>query len=121
MNSMFALFEIVVPRTDAPPVLHMLWLIVLLALYLALAYVTKATKGFYTYSFLDPGENGKGAVVGYVFGIAAGCIVVFGVAWGLIWIRKWVTERKMERMGKFARQAGWRDETEEMDMDVERK
>ncbi|KAB5578671.1 hypothetical protein GE09DRAFT_953105 [Coniochaeta sp. 2T2.1] len=103
MNSGFALFEIAVARTDTPPLVHMLWLIVLLALYLGLAYVTRATKGFYVYSFLDPGENGKGAVVGYVFGIAVACLVVFWVAWGLIWVRRWVTEVKMGRRGKFAR------------------
>lgn len=119
MNSLFALFEIVVPRTDTPPLLHMLWLIVILALYLGLAYVTRATKGFYVYSFLDPGRSGKGMVVGYVFGIAVGCIIVFGVAWGLIWVRKWITEKKLGREGKFARQPGWRDET--AGMDVERK
>ena len=33
-----------------PPPFHLLLLIILLALYLGLAYLTKATQGFYTYS-----------------------------------------------------------------------
>lgn len=112
MNSFFALFEIVVPRTDVPPPVHMLWLIVILALYLGLAYLTKATKGFYVYSFLDPGVDGKGAVAGYVFGIAAACLIIFWVAWGLIRLRKWLTEEKLGKDGKFAGQhAAWRDPT----------
>ncbi|KAH8905903.1 hypothetical protein BR93DRAFT_710158 [Coniochaeta sp. PMI_546] len=113
MNSFFALFEIVIPRTDVLPLVHMLWLIVILALYLALAYLTRATKGFYVYSFLDPGVDGKGAVAGYVFGIAAACLIIFWVAWGLIRLRKWITEEKLGKDGKLAgHNAAWRDQTE---------
>ncbi|KAL2161411.1 hypothetical protein VTH06DRAFT_7972 [Thermothelomyces fergusii] len=101
LNSAFALFELLVPRTDAPPPVHMAWLVLLLALYLALAYVTKATKGFYTYDFLDPAKQ-HGLVAAYVFGIAAGCLVVFGAVWAVIWLRKYVTETKLGRTGKFA-------------------
>ena len=105
LNSVFAFVEIVVPRTDVPPAIHMLWLILLLALYLALAYVTEATKGFYTYSFLDPADQGS-LVAAYVFGIAVGCLIVFGLAWGAIWLRKFITERKLGKQGKFATPAG---------------
>jgi hypothetical protein len=117
MNSFFALFEIVIPRTDVPLPVHMLWLIVILALYLGLAYLTKATKGFYVYSFLDPGVDGKGAVAGYVFGIAAACLIIFWVSWGLIRLRKWVTEEKLGRRGKLARRDGaWTGPTEDLEM-----
>jgi hypothetical protein len=101
LNSAFALFELVVPRTDLPDLVHMLWLIVLMALYLSLAYVTKATKGFYTYAFLDPEVQGS-MVAAYVFGIAVGCLLFFGLAWGAIWLRKYVTETKLGKKGKFA-------------------
>jgi hypothetical protein len=77
-----------------------------------LAYVTYATKHYYVYNFLDPrprvevnGDNvggvGKGAVVGYVFGIAAAIIIIFCLVKGVAWGRKWVTEKKMGREGKF--------------------
>ncbi|KAK1837154.1 hypothetical protein QBC39DRAFT_387462 [Podospora conica] len=100
LNSFFALFEIFVPRTSPPPVVHVLWLLVVLAGYLGVAYITHAAQGWYPYSFLDPG---RANVTAYVFGILAGALVVFGVVWGLVWARRWVTEKKMGRAGKFAR------------------
>jgi hypothetical protein len=100
LNSAFALFEIIIPRTNTPPTVHMLWLIILLAMYLALAYVTKASKGFYPYDFLDPVKQGA-FVAAYVFGIAVGCIIIFGLAWGAVWLRKFITETKLRKEGKF--------------------
>lgn len=100
LNSVFAVFEIVVPRTDPPPAVHMVWLVLVLAGYLGLAYVTHAAQGWYPYSFLDPGRAKVGV---YVVGILVGSLVVFGVVWGVVWGRRWVTEKKMGRTGKFAR------------------
>lgn len=103
MNSGFALFEIVVARTAPQPWLHVAGLIVLLALYLAVAYITRATKGFYVYSFLDPAQKGgAGLIAAYVFGIAVGCAVVFALVQGLLWVRWWATETKLGKTGKFA-------------------
>lgn len=65
----------------------MLLLVILLALYLALAYVTHATQGFYPYAFLDP-SYGRGRLAGYIIGIAAACVVIFLIVWGLVWIRR---------------------------------
>jgi len=121
LNSLLALFEIFMTRTAPPPPVHMLWLIVVLALYLGLAYLTRATKGFYVYSFLDPAESGKGFVVAYVFGIAVGCLIVFGVVWGLIRLRQWVTENKLHMNGKFARQRAWRSEAPDHDLEMRGK
>ncbi|RDL33299.1 Uncharacterized protein BP5553_08738 [Venustampulla echinocandica] len=113
LNSAFALFEIIFTRINPAPWIHLLFLVIILACYCGLAYLTQYTKHFYVYSFLDPnpkvvdatGKNiggvGKGAVVGYVFGIAAGIIVVFSIVKGITWVRKWVTERKMGREGVF--------------------
>ncbi|KAK4152239.1 hypothetical protein C8A00DRAFT_44687 [Chaetomidium leptoderma] len=115
LNSAFALFELVVPRTDMPPAVHMAWLILVLALYLALAYVTKASKGFYPYDFLDPDKQGA-LVAAYVFGIAVGCIIVFGFAWGAIWLRKYVTETKLGKHGKFANKGHGYGAGEDMEM-----
>lgn len=97
MNSLFALVEIGLPATNPPPLLHLVGLIILLLLYLALAYLTHATQGFYVYSFLDP-SKGSGRVTGYCFGIAAGIVVIFFVAWGVIWVRrKYTGEGKRSR------------------------
>ncbi len=91
-----ALFEILLPCTDIPPPLHLAVLIFILALYLALAYVTKATQGFYTYDFLNP-AGGKGKVAGYVFGILLAITIIYGLVCALIWARKWLTERVLHK------------------------
>ncbi|KAK8122423.1 hypothetical protein PG984_011093 [Apiospora sp. TS-2023a] len=85
MNSLFALFEIIVPRTNpSPPRPH-------------------ATKGFYTYEFLDPAKQKNGLVAAYVFGIAIAILIVFMLVWSLIWTRRWLTEQKLGMEGKFAK------------------
>ena len=95
LNSAFALFEVLIPSTNPPPLLHIAFGILLLLLYLALAYVTHATQGFYTYSFLDPSGGHSGRVAGYVFAIAGGFIVLFGIVWGIIWLRRKFTGGRM--------------------------
>ncbi|KAJ0161637.1 hypothetical protein CTA2_5878 [Colletotrichum tanaceti] len=106
LNAAFALFEIVIPRTSAAQLewVHMLWLIIVLALYLALAYVTYYTQHFYPYTFLDIQANGSGKVAAYIIGVAVAGIVFYLVAKGLIWLREWVTEGKLGMDGKFAQQ-----------------
>ncbi|QUC16900.1 uncharacterized protein UV8b_01141 [Ustilaginoidea virens] len=107
LNAAFALFEILVPRTDPPPCLHLLWLLAILLAYLALAFLTLATQGWYTYSFLDhDAVRGRGVVAAYVLGIAVGIAVTFGVVYALIWLRRWLTEAKMGMKGKFVEAHG---------------
>ncbi|MCJ1470713.1 hypothetical protein MMC07_009360 [Pseudocyphellaria aurata] len=118
LNSVLALFEVLIPRTDPPPLLHLLFLIVILALYLALAYITVAAQGFYTYSFLDPGR-GKGRVVGYTFGILVAICVIYGLVWGMIWTRRWVTETAWGMSGVLSPKA--RREDEDMELAEELK
>lgn len=101
MNSLFALFELIFPRTTPPLWIHILWLLVVLALYLGLAYLTYDVQGWYVYSFLDPRNGHRAKTVGYILGIAAGIIVIFCIVKGLVWLRKWVTEKRMGRDGKF--------------------
>ncbi|KAJ4322537.1 hypothetical protein N0V84_004783 [Fusarium piperis] len=105
LNSLFALFEILIPRTNPPEWVHIPWLILILALFLALAYITQATEGFYVYSFLDHNEvGGRGIVAAYIIGIAVGIVVIFCIIWCVIWLRRWVTETKLGMDGKFAKQ-----------------
>lgn len=86
-NSAAALFEIIVPATNPPPWLHIPFLVIILAMYLGLAYVTHVTQGFYPYSFLDP-TNGAGQLAGYIVGIAAASAIIFVIVWFLIWLRR---------------------------------
>ncbi|KAF4980698.1 hypothetical protein FZEAL_3366 [Fusarium zealandicum] len=105
LNSLFALFEIVIPRTNPPAWVHIAWLILILALYLALAYLTVATQHFYVYNFLDHDDvGGRGIVAAYIIGIAVAIVIIFCIVWCLIWVRRWLTETKLGREGKFAYQ-----------------
>lgn len=114
-NSVFAFFELVVPRTPRPLWIHLLWVIVILALYLGLAYVTLATKHYYVYSFLDPGWKGSGIVAAYIFGILLAGIVMYLLVQGIIALRLWLTESVLHKEGKFAHGGrAWREGDAEM-------
>ncbi|KAI5861481.1 hypothetical protein GGS23DRAFT_598632 [Durotheca rogersii] len=106
LNSAFALVEIALPRTRPPPWLHALWLVVLMALYLALAYLIRAVRGFYPYAFLDPDPAHDGAagplVPAYIVGIAAVTVLVFVLVRYLIALRRWLVEDRLGCRGKFA-------------------
>ncbi|KAK6583478.1 hypothetical protein PZA11_004554 [Diplocarpon coronariae] len=132
LNSSFGLFEILFTRINPPPWTHLPFLILILSCYLALAYITYATKGYYVYNFLNPspphhvrtasgtrniGGVGKSAVVGYVFGIAAAICIIFGASKGLMWVRKWVTEKKMGREGRFY--AGRKAESGDIELETQ--
>src|SRR5262245_9883590 len=90
MTVLFSLFEIIFATTIPPPWLHIPFLLLLLLLYVSLAYLTHAAQGFYTYSFLDPGVNGahSGRVAAYAFAILAALLVVFGLVRLAIWQRR---------------------------------
>jgi hypothetical protein len=121
LNSVFALFEIFIPRTQATPKLHAVPLVIILALYLALAYVTLASNHFYVYSFLDPAKQSRGVVAGYIIGILVGCLIVFFIVHFVIKLRRWVTEDKMHKTGKFSLHTRDRsDDVEKADLHVEK-
>ncbi|KAF2129453.1 hypothetical protein P153DRAFT_366843 [Dothidotthia symphoricarpi CBS 119687] len=102
LNSAYALFEIVIPRTEPLPFFDIIPTIIILALYLALAYLTYATEGFYTYGFLDLQENSSGIVAAYIVGILVVAIIIFLVVRYLIVLRVWITEKKLNKLGKFS-------------------
>ncbi|KAF1948893.1 hypothetical protein CC80DRAFT_519784 [Byssothecium circinans] len=102
MNSAYALFEIIIPRTEPLPFLHLIAVIIILAMYLGLAYVTHITQGFYTYDFLNLQTNSSGKVAAYIVGILAAAVIIFLIVRYLIMLRVWVTEKKMGKMGKFS-------------------
>lgn len=54
MNSAFAFFELAVPRSEPHPWIKVIPLVIILAFYLSLAYLTHETEGIFVYSFLDP-------------------------------------------------------------------
>lgn len=102
LNSVYALVEIVIPRTEPLPFLDIIPIVIVLALYLALAYVTYATQGFYTYGFLDLQKNSSGIVAAYIIGILVAAIIIFLVVRYLVMLRVWITETKLGKTGKFS-------------------
>lgn len=54
LNSVFAFLEILLPRSDPHPWIQLIFIIVIAAMYLGLAYLTQATEHFYVYEFLNP-------------------------------------------------------------------
>ncbi|KAI9567861.1 hypothetical protein HD554DRAFT_843006 [Boletus coccyginus] len=92
LNSVFALFEILLTHGGPGPWAHLLPLIVILACYLGVAYITYATQGFYTYSFLDPSKEGS-LLAAYIVGIAVGCCVVFSIVKGVCLLRRRISIR----------------------------
>lgn len=105
-----------IPRTEPLPFLHVIAIVLILALYLAVAFVTFDTDHFYVYSFLDIQRHGSGVVAGYIIGILVASIVIFLIVHFVIWLRRWITETKMGKMGKFSRRGaqGGQQELEEI-------
>ncbi|RDA93216.1 hypothetical protein CP533_6494 [Ophiocordyceps camponoti-saundersi (nom. inval.)] len=104
LNSVFALFEIVVPRTSPLPWLHLAWLALFLLAYLAVAFITLADQGFYVYAFLDYRQaGGRAYVAAYVFGITFALVLIFCAVHFLIRLRCWLTESKLKLAVKYAR------------------
>lgn len=80
------------PSTLPMPWLHLPILIIILALYLALAYLNHAINHFYVYPFLNPANGSKTMATG-ICGVLAAMIIVFLIVRGLVWVRGWATKR----------------------------
>ncbi|KAF7348776.1 hypothetical protein MVEN_01397100 [Mycena venus] len=101
LNSPFALFEILLTNAPPAPWLTLPFHILILGGYIGVAYITHATQGFYTYSFLDPTKQ-HGLVAAYIIGIGVGDVVVFALARGVVVLR----QRLAIRSGRLAKDDG---------------
>ncbi|KAG8862541.1 hypothetical protein FRB96_001098 [Tulasnella sp. 330] len=85
LNSLFAITDIVLsrftPQWSIIPVL-----ILILGLYIALAYLTFATQHFYTYGFLDPRQK-HGWVAVYVLAMIIATLLVLAIVKGICRLR----------------------------------
>ncbi|KAG2362898.1 hypothetical protein BDR07DRAFT_1450944 [Suillus spraguei] len=86
MNSSFALFEILLTNTSPSPWSHIIPCFFLFASYLGVAYITYATQGFYTYSFLDPSVE-HGLLAAYIIGMGVGYCILFAIVKGICTLR----------------------------------
>ncbi|KAJ7084599.1 hypothetical protein B0H15DRAFT_848269 [Mycena belliarum] len=86
LNSVFALFEILLTHTPAAAWLLLVPGLLLLAGYVGIVYITFDTQGFYAYSFMNPkGHPGKLAL--YIAGIGIAECVIFAAVHGLVVLR----------------------------------
>lgn len=98
LNSVFAIVEIVLPATEAPPVSHLSVVLLILSVYLGLAYLTRYTQGFYVYEWLNP-AHGNVSVILHVLGYAVGMMIIFFLVSGAIRIRNMLARRVSEGKG----------------------
>jgi len=92
INTAFALFEILFTNVAPMPWLHLPFLVIFLAGYLGVAYITHKTQGFYTYNFLDPHKQGA-LLAAYIVGIAVGACVVFTIIRFIVVLRQRLASR----------------------------
>jgi hypothetical protein len=94
LNSVFAITEIILPATAPPPVTHLSVVLLVLSIYLGLAYLTRYTQGFYVYEWMNP-AHGNASVVLHVVGYAGAMLAIFVIVRYAIVLRNMVG-RKME-------------------------
>ncbi|RDB27208.1 hypothetical protein Hypma_004457 [Hypsizygus marmoreus] len=116
LNTVFGLSEMLLTNVPPPPWLLLPFGVVLLAGYLAIAYITYADQGFYPYTFLNP-QTEKTYLAAYIIGIALGYCILFVIVRYIVVLRiKLVGWR---RAGRGGRGREGREEMEEWE-EVER-
>ncbi|PAV23898.1 hypothetical protein PNOK_0096600 [Pyrrhoderma noxium] len=78
LNTVFAFFEITTTNAGPTPYNHCIFIVLLLACYLGVAYITHATQGFYTYGFLNPSNKSSGVLVAWIIGIGVAGVKING-------------------------------------------
>ncbi|KAJ7484127.1 hypothetical protein FB451DRAFT_1231598 [Mycena latifolia] len=86
LNSAFALLELLLTNAPPAPLLALPVQILLLVGYLGVAYITKASQGFYPYPFLNPATQ-HARLAAYIIGIAVGDVVVFFLTRSVVLLR----------------------------------
>jgi len=93
MNTVvMAVFEIVLPTTEPLPWWHLPVLMKILSLYLGLAYLTRATGGFWVYEWLDP-VFGAWKIIVHIIGYTVAIVGIFVFVRYAIWARNWLLRR----------------------------
>ncbi|KAK7036133.1 hypothetical protein R3P38DRAFT_3312010 [Favolaschia claudopus] len=87
LNSVFALFEILLTNTPASAWIFLPFGIFFLACYVGVIYVTYATQGFYAYSFMNP-SHGAVRLALYIAGIGVAECVLFSIVHGVVLLRQ---------------------------------
>jgi hypothetical protein len=99
LNSLFAIVEIVLPATAPPPITHLSVVLLVLSVYLGLAYLTRYTQGFYVYEWMNP-AHGKVSVVLHVVGYAGAMLAIFLLVRYAIIVRNMLAARMDARRSR---------------------
>ncbi|KAF2099645.1 hypothetical protein NA57DRAFT_75148 [Rhizodiscina lignyota] len=102
LNSMFTFLEIILARTDPLPWTHVIWMLLILAMYLSLGYLIFATQHFLVYSFPNSEATWDGSIAKWIFIVATATVAIFVTVNMVIWTRRWVTETLLGMTGNFA-------------------
>jgi hypothetical protein len=104
LNSVFAIVEIILPATAAPPITHLSMVLLILSKYLGLAYLMGWTQDIYVYEWMNPAP-GTVSIVPHVLGYAGGMLAIFVIVRYVIvernmLVRKMSTRRSGNLQGK---------------------
>lgn len=92
LNAVFACFEVMFSAVLPQRWTHSLVILLILGLYIAMAYIIRLTAKFYVYEFMD--VKMMGAVTGaYIAGIGAMGMITFFVVQGVVWVKQWCCGR----------------------------
>ncbi|KAF2217185.1 hypothetical protein CERZMDRAFT_32632 [Cercospora zeae-maydis SCOH1-5] len=94
LNSIFAILEILLPRSDPHPWVNLLALFFLSAGYVGLGFLIYVTLGHYVYGALDADRHQRAILAGFFIGLLAASVILFIVVRYVQWIRWWLTEAK---------------------------
>jgi hypothetical protein len=87
-----AVLEIILATTEPLPWTHLPVLMVILSLYLGLAYLTRATGNFWVYEWLSP-QFGWWKIVLHVLGYTVAIVIIFAFVRYAIWTRNWLLKK----------------------------
>ncbi|KAJ6491920.1 hypothetical protein C8R45DRAFT_989922 [Mycena sanguinolenta] len=87
LNSVFALFEMLLTNTPVASWILLPFGLVILSCYVGVIYITYATQGFYAYSFMNP-AHGHVRLVLSIMGVGVAECVIFAVVYGIVLLRQ---------------------------------
>ncbi|KAJ7613868.1 hypothetical protein DFH06DRAFT_1484505 [Mycena polygramma] len=87
LNSVFALFEILLTNTPASAWIFLPFGVLFLVGYVGVIYITYATQHFYAYTFMNP-DHGTGHLVMYILGIGLAECIIFAIVHGIVLLRQ---------------------------------
>jgi hypothetical protein len=87
LNTVFAFFETMFSGVGEQRWTHVIFILVLLILYIVMAYIIRLTAKFYVYEFMDWATFSSGATVGYICAVGSFGGFIFFVLQKVAWAK----------------------------------